>query len=189
MYAIGVWLFSNGFLLVRKPIERKSCCDGSDHSLLSSTDSFVMSKTPGCGFANQYERAVILLIDELVFDFKPVNETIHSNENNENYLYLINNIYNKYSNQSKVYKLLQMPSLSSTQTLKSIITGGLQTFIEVNPNFKPNDIIEDNLINQLNSKSKRITLFAEKPLKTSNVEHLFNKTVYFSLDSKVRTIH
>ncbi|CAG2106446.1 unnamed protein product [Medioppia subpectinata] len=105
VYTIGVWLFCTGFVLTRKAIHRKSSCEEPlNHSLSSSG---VRSRTPGCGFDNRYDRAIVLLIDgKTNSDSNPINK-----------------LFNKYENQSKVYRLLRTPSLSRLQTLESITTG------------------------------------------------------------------
>ena len=183
LYSIGLCLFSNGFLVVRKHIEKKSSCAESSTQLLSSienSESSARDRTPGCGFGGRYERAVIVMTDGLAFDFAVNNDTIRQLFNTgQSIPYLINDFNQKYEKNSKVFKLWHKSSLSSTQDFQSLITGGLQTFLQWNSEFKPFDLIEDNLIYQLHFKSKRATLVADIGLNGSHVADWFDKTVFF----------
>jgi predicted AlkP superfamily pyrophosphatase or phosphodiesterase len=145
----------------------------------------VMSHTPGCQFTNRYKRALILIINGMTYDF---NQLIDGNNNNNEEIQLIDNLINKYRNQSKIYKLSELPSLSMIQTFKTLTTGGLPTFIDLNFNFGPFHVIEDNILNQLKSKSKRITFIADNSLKNLFSNELFQKSIYFNSNSNVRQL-
>lgn len=167
--------------MIRKPIEKKSSCAESSTQLLSSIenrDISTRSRTPGCGFGGRYERAVIIITNGLVFDF---DETLVKEEtlNRDSISKLINDFNAKNGKHSKVYKLSQTVSLSSTQKFQSLITGGLQTFLQLNTNFKPFELIEDNLVYQLRSKSKRVTLLANSDLNGSYVADWFDQSIHF----------
>jgi phosphatidylinositol glycan class O len=193
LYIIGVWLFSSGFVFNRKPIHRFSSCDNVSNDYVNKMSSTVMSHTPGCQFTNRYNRALILVINGITYHFNQSidgnnnSEQIDNNINNEE-IHLIDNLINKYRNQSKIYKLSQLPSLSLIQTFKTLTTGGLPTFIDLNFNFGPFHVIEDNILNQLKSKSKRITFIADNSLKNLFSNELFEKSIYFNSNSNVRQI-
>ncbi len=185
LYIIGVWLFSSGFVLNRKLIHRFSSCDNVSNDYVNKMSLSVMSHTPGCQFTNRYKRALILIINGMTYDF---NQLIDGNNNNNEEIQLIDNLINKYRNQSKIYKLSELPSLSMIQTFKTLTTGGLPTFIDLNFNFGPFHVIEDNILNQLKSKSKRITFIADNSLKNLFSNELFQKSIYFNSNSNVRQL-
>ncbi|XP_054159570.1 GPI ethanolamine phosphate transferase 3-like [Oppia nitens] len=176
VYGTGIWLFTTGFLLTRPASHRQSSC-GDNHN---DDSGQIKGRTPGCSFPDRYRKAIVLVTDGLVYDFDGHFGHNSDNEVTNSDQKIINNLFNTYENRTKVYKLFDRYLLSMRQTLETIITGSLPTFIKYHNNYKLFDIIEDNLIKQMNSKSRKTILMANKSLKDLVPNDLFSQTFYYS---------
>ena len=66
LHAVGIFLFTKGFLLTRMVLEHKSSC--ADSPLLNYGDSSV-AKADGCWHPKTFDKAVVVVIDALRYDF------------------------------------------------------------------------------------------------------------------------
>lgn len=138
---ISIAFFTRGFLLSR-------------HVLDNISSQNETSKLPP-----RFNKAVILVIDALRFDFAiPVNES-HSNYN-LNYHNNILSLYDSFASDkdasSLLLKFIADPPTTTLQRLKGLTTGSLPTFIDAGSNFDGTVIEEDNFLKQLHLANKTV---------------------------------
>jgi len=145
VYFIGIGIFTSGFLLRRQVLpNRTECGDGQ-----------------GC---NQppavFQKAVILLIDALKYDFCLHNESLLSPKPYQNKLPVLQTLSKPDPTSGlahgKLFKFLADPPTTTMQRLKGLTTGSLPTFIDMASNFGSHEITEDNLLDQLVGSGKRV---------------------------------
>ncbi|CCF59922.1 hypothetical protein KAFR_0I01410 [Kazachstania africana CBS 2517] len=140
---IAIAFFTKGFLLSRQVLDN-----------ITPLDSNVIDA--------KFDKAVILIVDALRFDFViPVDSTEHLNNNYHNNIDIL---YDTFKNgnshgSSILLKFLADPPTTTLQRLKGLTTGSLPTFIDAGSNFNGNVIFEDNLIRQLSENLNREILF------------------------------
>ncbi|CCK72361.1 mannose-ethanolamine phosphotransferase GPI13 KNAG_0J02820 [Huiozyma naganishii CBS 8797] len=139
---IAIAFFSRGFLLSRHVLDNISKAD-SQLTLQSSP---------------KFDRAVVLIVDALRFDFVI---PIEKEKANSNYHNNINIMYDKFMDNSEscsslLLKFMADPPTTTLQRLKGLTTGSLPTFIDAGSNFNGDTIEEDNLIKQLYLHDKNV---------------------------------
>ncbi|KAI4215114.1 MAG: hypothetical protein LQ351_002429 [Letrouitia transgressa] len=151
LHAIGNFFFIKGFLLTRSVLEQKSECQSPPFDInrpnLSSVDD-------GCWFPKTFDKAVVLIIDALRYDFTiPVNGEVHHFHNALKVLY---DTAQQYPENSFLLPFIADPPTTTLLRLKGLTTGTLPTFIEAGSNFAGTAIEEDNLVAQLRSAGKTL---------------------------------
>lgn len=139
---IAIAFFSRGFLLTRQVLD-------------DVTPPFNDTHRP---YTPKFEKAIILVVDALRFDFViPVNEQI-ANKNYHNNLKILYETFtrDKDNSSSFLLKFIADPPTTTLQRLKGLTTGSLPTFIDAGSNFNGNVIEEDNLILQLFRNDKKV---------------------------------
>ncbi|KAK6201069.1 uncharacterized protein RJT21DRAFT_120041 [Scheffersomyces amazonensis] len=139
---IGVGFFTRGFLLTRNVLPDISDC--------SINNSCIPAK---------FDKAVILIIDALRFDFViPINDD-SANEYYHNNFPLL---YDLAQNDNGILlKFIADPPTTTLQRLKGLTTGSLPTFIDAGSNFDGDHIDEDNWILQLHKQNKSIACMGD----------------------------
>jgi phosphatidylinositol glycan class O len=157
IHATGIYFFTKGFLLTRLVLEEKSSC--SDPPIALGTQ-FKGLGTPegGCWHPKSFDKAVVLIIDALRYDF-----TIPFTNTTENPAQAFHNAFpflyeTAIQDPDKAFLLpfIADPPTSTLQRLKGLTTGTLPTFIDIGSNFAGTSIEEDNLLMQLKDAGKRI---------------------------------
>ena len=141
----AVYLFTGGFLLKRQVLTEKSACHNYSSPYPDS-----------CNLVpRQYGKAIILIIDALKYDFALYNDSIPLTlaKPYQNRLPIINTLARE---DGRLYEFLADPPTTTMQRLKGLTTGSLPTFIDVSSNFASSEISEDNIIDQLLQRGKRI---------------------------------
>ena len=141
----SVYLFQSGFLLKRQELNETSAC----HNYFSPYPD-------SCNIVpRQYGKAVILIIDALKYEFALYNNSIplDSARPYQNRLPIIRNLAN---GNGRLYEFLADPPTTTMQRLKGLTTGSLPTFIDVSNNFASSEIHEDNIIDQLVQRGKKV---------------------------------
>ncbi|KAK5988973.1 GPI ethanolamine phosphate transferase 3 [Cladobotryum mycophilum] len=153
VHAVGLWLFTSGFLLTRMVLEDKSNCTAPPIELGSSDGLF--SAQDGCWHPKTFDRAVIILIDALRYDFTvPENpSTAQAFHNAFPFLY---ETAARSPQNAFLRPFIADPPTTTLQRLKGLTTGTLPTFIDAGSNFAGNAIDEDNLLMQLKDAGKKI---------------------------------
>ena len=156
IHAIGIGYFTSGFLLTRFVLDEKSSC--ADPPLDTSVD--ILPGWPGkgtvdggCWHPKTFEKAVVILIDALRYDFTVPRDDNAAFHNAFPYLY-DSSIQNP--NNAVLRPFIADPPTATMQRLKGLTTGTLPTFIDVGKSFAGTEIEEDNLLTQLRDAGKRI---------------------------------
>lgn len=154
-YGVAVFIFARGFLLQRTVLLQNNKCDVNFADMMNNNRA-------GCWMHTRFERAVIIIIDGLRYDFLAPNLTSsNSNIHYYNRLIAVHEKLLKENKHSLLYKFIADPPTTTMQRLKGLTTGSLPTFIEAGSNFKTPEIIEDNIIDQLIGQNKKITFLGD----------------------------
>lgn len=136
---IGVGFFTLGFLLSRPVLPNIAEC----------TDTTCVPA--------KYDKAIILIIDALRFDFAiPVEGSKEPFHNHFPILYDLAN-----GDNGLLLKFMADPPTTTLQRLKGLTTGSLPTFIDAGSNFDGTAIEEDNWLLQLHKRNKSIAFMGD----------------------------
>ena len=107
-----------------------------------------------------FQKAVIILIDALKYDFCLHNSSISSPKYYENKMPSFQALSKPDPHSGlahgKLFKFIADPPTTTMQRLKGLTTGSLPTFIDVSSNFASYEISEDNIIDQLVKNNRRV---------------------------------
>lgn len=133
LYVAGIFLFTRGFLLKRLVINEYSQCKETPNLLLS--DIQYSSDADGCWLKKRYEKAVILIIDALRYDFTVYNETLDEQEPlpYRNKLKVIHEVLEKKPEHGALFRFVADPPTTTMQRLKGITTGEIPRALFVGP--------------------------------------------------------
>ncbi|KAM9952850.1 hypothetical protein ACTFIR_007906 [Dictyostelium discoideum] len=157
--SIGILLFFNGFLLMRFELPLKSQCNQSplpnyDNNNNNNNNNLNNNNNNGCWMNKTYNKAVIVVIDALRYDFV-ARQPISNGSSDSTSIYFhnrltsIQNLIDNKPENSLFYKFVADSPTVTMQRIKGITTGSLPTFIDVGSNFGGDAIVEDSLVNQL----------------------------------------
>ncbi|GFY63625.1 GPI ethanolamine phosphate transferase 3 [Trichonephila inaurata madagascariensis] len=179
LYVLGIWLFLSGYLLKRIVVHQNSTgvsnirtyIDCKDITSLQSVyenidESDDKSQLPhnlsNNDYLKRFDRAIIIVIDALRFDFVQRSTPKNSNENFYlNKMPVFQQMLDKNNGNSLLFRLTADPPTTTLQRIKGLTTGSLPTFIDVSLNFASSEITEDNLIRQMNAFNKRIVFMGD----------------------------
>ncbi|PYH49871.1 mannose-ethanolamine phosphotransferase GPI13 [Aspergillus saccharolyticus JOP 1030-1] len=153
LHVVGIFYFTKGFLLTRMVLENKSSCD-----VLPFADTNT-KKVDGCWHKKSFDKAVVLIIDALRYDFTvPFPSDVDSGSeplfyNNLPVLYetAVNTPENAF-----LLPFIADPPTTTLQRLKGLTTGTLPTFVDAGSNFAGTAIDEDNVVAQLRAAGKTL---------------------------------
>jgi len=163
VYTVAIYIFTSGFLLRRQVLTNRTEC---------TTRS--CNQPPAI-----FQKAVVILIDALKYDFCVHNSSVVSPKPYQNKMPIFN-ILSKPDpvsglSNGKLFKFIADPPTTTMQRLKGLTTGSLPTFIDVSSNFASYEITEDNIIDQMVKNNKRV-VFAGDDTWTSLYPESFTKT-------------
>ncbi|KAI9336192.1 hypothetical protein DFJ73DRAFT_763698 [Zopfochytrium polystomum] len=183
LHLAGIFLFTSGFLLSRLELDDFNNCTFSPAASLSSSDSLGIdrdvpvppveaeSEAGQCWHKPRYQRAVLIIMDALRFDFTVYNESLAAKAAAENDPSLIPHYINKLpvfhkllTSQPQNSLLLRVradPPTTTLQRLKALTTGTLPTFVDVGNSFGGSVVSEDNLIDQLRRLGRRVVFMGD----------------------------
>ena len=144
LHATGIFLFTKGFLLTRLVLENKSSCSHPPVNLQDHGD---------CWLPTSFDRAIVLIIDALRYDF-----TI-PHERTEHYLNsfpILHETAVKSPQNAFLLPFIADPPTTTLQRLKGLTTGTLPVLLDAGSNFAGTAIDEDNLVAQLRSSKKTL---------------------------------
>jgi phosphatidylinositol glycan class O len=156
LHALGIYLFTSGFLLTRLVLDQKSECALPPTGLGNAYSTG--SPEIGCWHPKSFDKAVVILVDALRYDFT-VPFQAEGSEKPHHFHNAIPVLYNTALNNPNNAFLLPFiadPPTTTLQRLKGLTTGTLPTFIDAGSNFAGTAIDEDNILAQLRNASKRI---------------------------------
>lgn len=158
---IGVYLFTQGFLLSRQVLPNVATC----------------GECPPATF----DRAVVLVIDALRFDFVvPVAD--NANIFHHNNLPVLHRLAQEQPRNAVLLKFLADPPTTTLQRLKGLTTGLLPTFIDAGSNFNGDAIDEDNWLLQLHRHNRSIAFMGDDTWKALFSDYI-NPDLHFPYDS------
>ncbi|KAK0386207.1 hypothetical protein NLU13_6044 [Sarocladium strictum] len=151
VHAVSIWLFGSGFLLTRLVLEEHSNCTAPpiDSKLAP------LNINDGCWHPKTFDRAVIILIDALRYDFT-VPQAPEQAEQFHNAFPIMHDIALRSPEHAFLLPFIADPPTATLQRLKGLTTGTLPTFLDAGSNFAGTAIDEDNLLLQLKSAGKKI---------------------------------
>ncbi|KAK3601443.1 hypothetical protein CHS0354_033569 [Potamilus streckersoni] len=155
-YIASVLIFTKGFLLKRVAIDNNSSCN------VDFARSEEHGETGGCWMHSTHQRAIIVIIDALKFEFM-----VHHSDRMKNELPYVNKlpeIHNLLTQKPKhalLYKFIADPPTTTLQRLKGMTTGSLPTFVDAGSNFGSSEITEDNFIDQLIKRGKKVKFLGD----------------------------
>jgi GPI ethanolamine phosphate transferase 3 subunit O len=135
--ASGLYLFTSGFLLSRLSLSNVNDCHD-------------------CTLPPTHNRAIILIIDALRFDFISPNPPIPSNDAYHHVLTLPQELSASRPQHSFIFNAHSDPPTATMQRIKGLTTGSLPTFIDVSSNFGATSIDEDSLLLRLKGAGKKV---------------------------------
>jgi len=157
-HALGLYLFTSGFLLTRLVLDNKSECQEPPIALDQGKD-VLGSFEKGCWHPKQFDKAVIIVVDALRYDFTvPFRPKTRDDKprHYHNALRLFADTSFQQPRHGLLLPFIADPPTSTLQRLKGLTTGTLPTFIDIGTNFAGTAIEEDNLLGQMRSAGKRI---------------------------------
>ncbi|KAL8873334.1 MAG: hypothetical protein Q9198_007044 [Flavoplaca austrocitrina] len=153
LHALGIYFFTKGFLLTRQVLDHKSDCASPPIDLPRASPR---SYSAGCWYPKTFDKAVIIIIDALRYDFTvPTNDTTHHFHN------ALDVLHETAVQQPETAFLLPFIADAPTATLqrlKGLTTGTLPAFVDVGSNFAGTAIEEDNLVAQLRDAAKTLPI-------------------------------
>lgn len=151
IHALGIWLFTSGFLLTRLVLEDKSNC--TLPPIENTKGSLNVDR--GCWHPKSFDRAVVVLIDALRYDFTVPEDPAQAQHFHNAFPYLYETAVKSPQN-AFLRPFIADPPTATMQRLKGLTTGTLPTFVDVGSNFAGAAIEEDNLLMQLKDAGKKI---------------------------------
>jgi phosphatidylinositol glycan class O len=149
LHAIGIYFFTKGFLLTRLVLDHKSTCSSPP---LNTTH--VGSSDEGCWHPKQFDRAIVIIIDALRYDFtvpfKGETQAYH------NTLTVLHETAIQTPRNAFLLPFIADPPTTTLQRLKGLTTGTLPTFIDAGSNFAGTAVEEDNLVAQLREANRTL---------------------------------
>ncbi|KAF2672279.1 hypothetical protein BT63DRAFT_369723 [Microthyrium microscopicum] len=159
LHVLGLYLFTSGFLLTRMVLDDTSNCTAPPVALESKL-SLGNSQT-GCWHPKSFDKAVVIIIDALRYDFTVPYQApeYNLNEPPRHYHDALTVLYETAVQSPENAVLLPFiadPPTTTLQRIKGLTTGTLPTFIEAGSNFAGEAIEEDNLIAQLRTANRSV---------------------------------
>ncbi|EPQ61924.1 Bgt-5314 [Blumeria graminis f. sp. tritici] len=154
IHGCGLYFFSQGYLLTRLVLPQKSECSSPPIALPQSFKG-VSTYGAGCWHPKSFEKAIIIVIDALRYDFTVPNHK----ESEAAYFNALTVMYETVVREPQNAFLLPFiadPPTTTMQRLKGLTTGTLPTFVDVGSSFTGVVIEEDNLLLQLKDAGKKI---------------------------------
>jgi phosphatidylinositol glycan class O len=154
LHMLGLYLFTNGFLLTRLVLNDTSKCEE-----LPIPSSYKSSVANGCWHPKTFDKVVLIVIDALRYDFTVPFQPAYPGDaprNFHNAFPVLYELAEKNPSNALLLPFIADPPTTTLQRLKGLTTGTLPTFIDAGSNFGGTSIDEDNLITQAVSAGKRV---------------------------------
>ncbi|KAB8214106.1 alkaline-phosphatase-like protein [Aspergillus novoparasiticus] len=158
---MGLYFFAKGFLLSRRVLDFSGTCTrpllpafpGYESPHLQSTQS-------GCWMPRSFDKAVILVIDALRYDFAVQHAPQSSRKDTyqpfHNALTILHERAAQEPQNAVLFPFIADPPTTTLQRLKGLTTGTLPTFIEAGADFAGSALSEDNFVTQLQKAGRRL---------------------------------
>lgn len=156
-HALGIYLFCSGFLLSRLVLQDRSQCAAPPAQV--STDYVVGSIDTGCWHPKTFNKAVVILVDALRYDFTVPFQPEHGDAKPHHFHNAFPVLYETSVNEPNnafLRPFIADPPTTTLQRLKGLTTGTLPVLIDAGSNFAGTAIDEDNLVEQLYKAGKKV---------------------------------
>ncbi len=151
LHALGIYFFTKGFLLTRLVLDHKSECASPP---IDIGQKGLGTYADGCWHPKTFDKAVIIIIDALRYDFTvPFSGEPHYFHNA---LGILDETARESPEKAFLLPFIADPPTTTLQRLKGLTTGTLPTFIDAGSNFAGTAIEEDNLVAQLRDAGKNL---------------------------------
>ncbi|XP_078530797.1 GPI ethanolamine phosphate transferase 3, catalytic subunit isoform X1 [Lissotriton helveticus] len=154
----GIWLFMSGFLLMRIELSNQSKCSDA---FVAATQQDPQNSPSNCWMQRRFQKAVIVIIDALKFEFAKFDPLNDNPKPFENKLNIIHQLTTSQPRHAQLYQFRADPPTTTMQRIKGMTTGSLPTFIDVGNNFASYAIQEDNLIDQFVQNGKKVVFMGD----------------------------
>ncbi len=141
LHLTGIYLFTRGFLLSRLSLSTVASCS---------------DPTSPCTLTPTHNRAILLIIDALRFDFLSPHPPEPHSPYYHNVLTLPRELTAKHPRNSFLFNAHADPPTATLQRIKALVTGSLPTFVDIGHNFGGSSIAEDSIIQQLQLANKTV---------------------------------
>jgi len=161
---LALLIYGSGFYLTRMQLLNANTCDFQRNASQEFRYNQALTPydlSPGdaeCWTETRVDKVVLMIIDGARFDFAAAS--FNSKENvwsGNSPLSSIAETVQKYPETTELYRFVADPPTTTQQRLKSILTGGLPTFLEISKSFGAAKLVEDNLISQAAAAGRRIS--------------------------------
>lgn len=147
-----MYLFTKGFLLTRLVLDEKSECASSP---IKTQHYDGKSFEDGCWHPKTFDKAVIIIIDALRYDFTvpfydKTPQLFH------NALTILHETSVETPQNAFLLPFIADPPTTTLQRLKGLTTGTLPTFVDAGSNFAGTAIEEDNILAQMRDGGKTL---------------------------------
>ena len=154
IHAVGIMLFTSGFLLTRFVLDdRSECAKPPIEPLVDWQGKGTIEG--GCWHPKAFDKAVVVLIDALRYDFTVPIEEDQAEVYHNAFPFLYKSSLQS-PNNAFLRPFIADPPTATLQRLKGLTTGTLPTFVDLGSNFAGTSIEEDNLLMQFKEQGKRI---------------------------------
>lgn len=143
IHAIGLYLFTRGFLLTRLSLLQ---INTHDEPLIPT-----------------HKRAVVLIIDALRFDFLTPDPPLPRSPHHHGVLKLPAQLTKEHPRHSFIFNSFADPPTTTLQRIKGLTTGSLPTFMDIGNSFGGSAVDEDSIVNQLRLSGKRVCPLGYRP--------------------------
>ena len=138
-------------------LDHKSQCDIPPIQFLNNSSIRENDTRTGCWHHKTFEKAVVVVIDALRYDFTVPQVTANADEPYyHNKLSVLYETAARNPKHALLRPFIADPPTTTLQRLKGLTTGTLPTFIDAGSNFAGTAIDEDNLLYQLKQAGRRI---------------------------------
>jgi phosphatidylinositol glycan class O len=157
LHTIGLYFFTKGFLLTKLVLDFQSECDVFPFE--GDQVESVTSSSHGCWHPKTFDKAIVIIIDALRYDFTiPYESSIETGPSKHfhNAIPVLYETASQNPHNAFLLPFIADPPTTTLQRLKGLTTGTLPTFIDAGSNFAGEAIEEDNLLAQLKAAGKRL---------------------------------
>ncbi|POY69885.1 hypothetical protein BMF94_7113, partial [Rhodotorula taiwanensis] len=153
LHAVGLLLFTRGFLLTRQALP-----DINDCNPIAASGNL----DPACSLEPTHQKLVFLVVDALRADFVLPVEAERANPFYSNHIPLPSRLAQSAPAHSFLAHFIADAPTTTLQRLKGMATGSLPTFIDAGSNFAGEQVTEDNWLGQAKRAGKRIALIGDE---------------------------
>ena len=140
-------------------MDHKSECSKRPFTYRDDVSSLSDNGEAGCWHQRTFEKAIVVVVDALRYDFTIPYIPLTGLEDVQHYhnqFSVLHEMASKSPQHAVLRPFIADPPTTTLQRLKGLTTGTLPTFIDAGSNFAGTSIEEDNLLHQLKAAGKRI---------------------------------